>query len=139
MKKNFLPILIFSFLICSRSLSSEPCQLIHDEIDEGLYYQDESSLEATIQKYLSTFVPGLVVGANAGIMCAFFDHLVPPMWPLFWYGSCSVRTKMINDISNDYQKRHVRHDKLLMELCAFIASWLSYYKTYEAVHKKPPF
>ena len=137
MKRNVLTIV--SLFLITNSLLAGYCQAIHHEIDSDLYYQEESSLHSTFQKYFSSVIPGLVVGANTGILCAVLDHTVPPLWPLFWLGSYALRTKMVNDISNNYQKRHVRHDKVLMELCAIISTWVSYYKIYEAVHGNPPF
>lgn len=138
MKKNVLLILSIS-LINSQLLSSEPCQAIHHEIDSGIYYHEESSLHATLQKYSATIVPSIVVGANCGIFCALLDHLVPPLWPLFWLGSYGLRTKMVDQISENYNKNHVRHDKMLMELTTIITTWVSYYKMYHIIHVNPPF
>lgn len=138
MFKNTILCFVLLTLINPISLKAGHCQAIHSEI-EGLYYQEESSLHSTLQKYSSSIIPGFVVGVNMGMFCAVFDHLVPPLWPLFWLGSFGLRTKIINDISSSYEKNHHRHDKVLMELTALVFSWVSYYKMYDAVHGNPPF
>lgn len=120
------------------SLNAGHSQTIHEEID-GLYYQEQSSLRSVIQKYVASIVPGIIVGANTGIFCSVFDHLMPPLWPLFWVGSYFHRTNLVNNISENYTKRHIPHDKVLMDCCALIASWITHYKMYEVVHGNPPF
>jgi len=137
MIKKMLLVIYLIFGLAPQMHASH-CQVMHDEI-EGLYYHEQTSLRSTIQKYLSSVIPGILVGANVGGFCAIFDHLFPPLWPIFWAGSYIQRTKLVNAISDDYKKRHVLHDKVLMELCSLVTTWIAHYKIYQAVHGRPPY
>jgi hypothetical protein len=136
MEKNILFLSIF--LASPIFISAGHCQAVHQEIDAG-DYQEQLSLHATIQKYFVSTIPGIIIGATTGMFCAFLDHIVHPLWPFFWIGSYYHRTHLTNSLCEDYTQHHVPHDRILLECCALISTWLTHYKVYESLNGNPPF
>lgn len=128
------------FLAASHSYASPANTTIQDNTiyDGGVIIvgSDESSLT---EKYLNSLVPGILIGSSVGVATAFFDHIVPGLWPITWLISYEERLRFVNHISADMHNQNTSHSRSLMDLSSFVATWIAYYYSYIQMHGCPPF
>ncbi len=73
MKKMYLLSLLF---VMPNLINAGHCAAVYQE-----HEMEAEDLEA---KYLRSVIPGMLIGGTLGTISAFFDHIVPDLWPITW-------------------------------------------------------
>ena len=78
------------------------------------------------QAYGASIIPGAIIGGIGGALCAIIESKHPDLWPLIWFAEICEREALVEIVSFDLKKNHYYHHKRLMELSAWISSWIAY-------------
>lgn len=124
MKYNILAIAVFCVLSAGATHAisincgkkDSHCQLLNED-------QPNASL---LDMYAASVLPGIATGALSGSVCAIFSKKFPEVWVLVWLLEIFQRETIVSLISSDMKQKDIEHNKQLMELAAWISSWLSY-------------
>lgn len=116
--------LILAFMACaSASMYAEEFE--YDFKGAHCNFIDEH--EASLAKaYAASIIPGAVIGGIGGALCFMAEKQHPDLWPLFWLAEICEREALVEIVSSDLKSNHLYHHKRLMELSAWIASWVAY-------------
>lgn len=114
----------------SNVMSIDSYSLIHNEsIENSSFYG----------KYLQSVIPGILTGTCAGGLCAYFDYMVPTLWPLTWLITFMEREALIKNISIDMENHAISHNRPLMHLCSLVSTWIIYFHCYQKLAGERPF